>query len=170
MGKNFFASKSSCDHSAPVSFPFWPFLMCGVCYPNPGAALDARKKKVTRRSYTSIHIVRATSKYPVFPSTNEHFFSGVMNLVPTTKYTPETSTSSRTWCLFLFFWVFLDSIRPIYPKMILSKCGRYYFNKPFLRAAFESRCDSGGLIFSDSQNRDRVVTGSFEFCQSHPYD
>ena len=33
------SSKSSCDHSAPVSFPFWPFLMCGVCYPNPGAPL-----------------------------------------------------------------------------------------------------------------------------------
>ena len=33
------SSKSSCDHSAPVSFPFWPFFMCGVCYPNPRAPL-----------------------------------------------------------------------------------------------------------------------------------
>ena len=36
--KNF--HKSSCDHSAPVSFPFWPFWMCGVCYPNPRAPLE----------------------------------------------------------------------------------------------------------------------------------
>ena len=35
--KQVFSSKSSCDHSAPGSFPFWPFFMCGVCYPNPGA-------------------------------------------------------------------------------------------------------------------------------------
>ena len=31
--------KSSGDHRPPVSFLFWPFLMCGVCYPNPGAPL-----------------------------------------------------------------------------------------------------------------------------------
>ena len=37
--KKLFSSKSTCDHSAPVSFPFWPFFMCGVCYPNPGAPL-----------------------------------------------------------------------------------------------------------------------------------
>ena len=37
--KKMFSSESSCDHSAPGSFPFWPFLMCGVCYPNPGAPL-----------------------------------------------------------------------------------------------------------------------------------
>ena len=37
--KKIFSSKSSCDHSAPGSFPFWPFFMWGVCYPNPGAPL-----------------------------------------------------------------------------------------------------------------------------------
>ena len=36
--KNCCSSKPSCDDSAPVSFPFWPFFICGLCYsiPIPG--------------------------------------------------------------------------------------------------------------------------------------
>ena len=33
------SSKQSCDHNAPVSFPFWPFLMCGVEKRLPGACV-----------------------------------------------------------------------------------------------------------------------------------
>ena len=39
-----------------------------------------------------------------FPQHQGTFFLGVMNLVPTTKYTPETSTSRRRWWwIYLFF-------------------------------------------------------------------
>ena len=37
--KKKFSSKSSYDHRAPGSFPFWPLFVCGVCYLNPVAPL-----------------------------------------------------------------------------------------------------------------------------------
>ena len=58
---------------------------------------------------------------------------------------PETSTSSqRCWCFFSFLSV-LHTKKRYFPR----KRRWCYFNKPFLRAAFESPWDSRGGTFSD---------------------
>ena len=65
--------------------------------------------------------------------------------------------------------------------MIFFNCGWCYFNKPYLRAAFDSPWDSRGRTFSDfskkrkmtkTQGKKRVrnVTGSFHFCETHQHD
>ena len=58
-----------------------------------------------------------------FPQHQGTLFLGVMTLVPTAKYTTETSTPSRRrWSIcFFFFRVFLDSLRPTYPKNVTSE-------------------------------------------------
>ena len=84
--------------------------------------------------------------------------------------------------LVYFLRVFFDSWRPIYQKkMVFSNRGWCYFNKPLLRAAFESPWDWRGRTFSDfflnekltkieAKNRVRNVTRTFHFREIHPHD
>ena len=61
--KKLFSSKSSCDHSAPVSFPFWQFFMCGVCYPNPGAPLHTGMFIFVSLRQCSSHLLLSASTH-----------------------------------------------------------------------------------------------------------
>ena len=47
-------------------------------------------------------------------------------------------------------------------KMLLSECGWYYFNKPFLRAAFESHWDLRGRTFSDLKKKRKMTEDTSE--------
>ena len=83
-----------------------------------------------------------------FPQHQATLFLGAVNFVPTTKYTPETSTPSRRWWWFFFGRCSLSSYEQNSTKMVFSDCGWCCFNKEFLRAAFECPWDSRGRTFS----------------------
>ena len=98
-----------------------------------------------------------------FPQHQGTLFLGVMNLVPATKYTSETSTSSRRWYQMVDFF-FLLSVPRLFTTNIpekcygvFSNCGWYYFNKPFLRAAFESPWDLRRRTFSDLKEKKWLI-------------
>ena len=117
-----------------------------------------------------------------FPQHQGTLFLGVMNLVPTTKCTTETSTSSRRWWWISFF---LRSVR-VFGTNIPEKCyfpnvGGIVLTSHFeggirepLRFArsnffrFEKKKEKMTKI--QAKNRVRDVTGSFEICETHPID
>ena len=89
------SSKSSCDHRAPVSFPFWPFLMCGVCYPNPGAPMHPGM-------FIFVSLRQCSSHLLLSASTAVCSIPWYTTLRKTGKI---VCTWCRCWCALLFFSV-----------------------------------------------------------------
>ena len=112
-------------------------------------------------------IVRATENIQFSPTPQGALFLGV-NLFPTTKCTPETSTSTSIaeGNGGFFFWVFFVSLLPIYPKndifeiwnpyvRKLQKRGGKPFPSQFHRSNFIQNCtkneisiDFHGLVYN----------------------
>ena len=120
-----------------------------------------------------------------FPQHQGTLFLGVMTLVPTAKYTTETSTPSRRrWSICFFFFpsvprLFTTNIPEKCYFGVFSKCGCYCCSnnssKP-LWGRHSRTLEIGEVELSPIFKHQRwrryrpKVTGNFKFCGTHPYD
>ena len=150
LEKQMFSSKSSCDHSAPGSFPFWPFLMCGVCYPNPGAPLHPGTFIFVSLRQCSSHLLLSAST---------HFIVRVLSACVILYPAPSRNSLVfiRLVCFFrssYFGWRFLLCSRTRYASTwfaYLDSLARFGFSlshclvtAEFVSLRWRIRKDSGG--------------------------
>ena len=117
-----------------------------------------------------------------FPQHQYTLFLGVLNLVPTLKNTPGTSTSSRSWWWIFFFasvlWLLTTNIPETwYSPIVGGAISASHFRGRHSRALEIHEVELSTIFFlmkkwwrCRPKTESRDVTGSCYFCETDPHD